>query len=167
MSQERSTVSILFICMGNICRSPSAEWMLKQKVAEAGLTKHIHIESAGTSFFHDGKPADARSLEIAKKRGIDLSEHRARVLNPKDFDTHDYILVMDKQNYKETLQLCPPGKEKKVRYFLEFAPEMNTEEVPDPYYGGVEGFDKVLDLLDAACDGLITYLEFHDLQACF
>jgi protein-tyrosine phosphatase len=167
MTQEKPNVSVLFVCMGNICRSPSAAGVFKQKVIEAGLSQHIQIDSAGTSSFHEGQPADARSLLTSRKRGIDLNEHRARMLTVQDFDAHDYILVMDKQNYKETLQICPPGQEKKVRYFMEYAPEMNTEEVPDPYAGGEDGFEHVLDLLDAASDGFLTYLQFHDLQASF
>jgi protein-tyrosine phosphatase len=149
-------VRVLFVCMGNICRSPSAEGIFRYHAETGGLRDHVEIASAGTHDYHVGRPADPRSHAAAHRRGIDLSDHRARHLTRECFETYDYILVMDARNHEDALKRCPPGHHEKIHYFLDFAPQLNTREVPDPYYGGAEGFEHVLDLLEAASTGLLA-----------
>ena len=147
---------VLFVCMGNICRSPSAEGVFLQRVAESGLAQSIEVRSAGTHDYHVGGPADPRSAETAARRNIDLSKHRANQVSEQDFETYDYILAMDRVNLKHLLQICPAKHKHKVRLFLEYAHGSDTDEVPDPYYGGPSGFERVLDLIEMASDGLIA-----------
>lgn len=156
-------VSVLFVCMGNICRSPSAEAAFLQQVVKAGLKEHIHIQSAGTHDYHIGQGADKRSVEFAFKRGIDLSQHRAQQVKLEDFDQFDYILFMDEFNYKHLKGICPKALSHKMHYFLEYAPHLNLKEVPDPYYGGADGFEHVLDLVETASEGLLNHICQHDL----
>ena len=148
-------VSVLFICMGNICRSPTAHGVLQKVVEEQGLDEAILIDSAGTHAYHVGEPPDRRSQVVAKARGYDLSQLRARQVNRQDFHEHDYLLAMDRANLEILEQNCPEELRHKLRLFLEFAPQYDVDEVPDPYYGGAQGFEYVLDLVEAASTGLV------------
>lgn len=149
------TVKVLFICMGNICRSPTAHGVFARLVAEAGLDSVIEIDSAGTHAYHVGKPPDGRAQRSAMQRGYDLSELTARKVEPNDCQKYDYLLVMDEENYNDVAALCTPGSEEKVRLFLDFAEQLREREVPDPYYGGPRGFDYVLDLIETASAALL------------
>lgn len=150
--------SVLFVCMGNICRSPTAEGVLRQRVRQAGLESAIHIDSAGTLDYHVGSPPDARSCHHARDRGYDLSSLRARQVQPRDFGRFDLILAMDWQNLQELQALCPPEHAHKLRRLMEFAPPGLGDVVADPYYGGHAGFETVLDHIEQACDGLLVHL---------
>ena len=148
-------VKVLFICMGNICRSPTAEGVFRYKVAQANLQDHISIDSAGTHAYHVGNPPDARAQDAALKRNIDLSSQRARRVNADDFSSFDYVIAMDDSNKRDLLTICPAGFEDRVHLFLDFA-EGNETEVPDPYYGQGRGFEIVLNLVEDAADGLLA-----------
>jgi protein-tyrosine phosphatase len=147
--------SILFVCMGNICRSPTAHGVFRQKVIDHGLEHAVAVDSAGTHNYHPGSPPDERSQEHAAKRGYQLSDLRARQIQDSDFERHDLILVMDWDNLALVQDICPPEHQAKVRRLTEFCKVHDSPVVPDPYYGGVKGFDHVLDLVEDACDGLI------------
>jgi len=151
-------VRVLFVCLGNICRSPTAEGVFRHVVSEAGLLEHIEIDSAGTHAYHIGEPPDARAQAAARRRGIDLSALRGRRAEATDIERFDYVLAMDAENYENLLAICPLGLEHKVRLFLEFAPERPEREVPDPYFGGDAGFDRVLDMIEEAAQGLLADL---------
>lgn len=157
MNQMRKT-SILVVCMGNICRSPTAEGMLRTLVEQAGLGDRVEIDSAGTHGYHIGKPPDPRTQEAAAKRGLDLSGLRARRVAPSDFERFDLILAMDRDNLALLEEACPPEHRGKLRLFLEYAENFDEDEVPDPYYGGVQGFEHVLDLVEDGARGLIAKL---------
>ncbi len=148
-------VSVLFVCMGNICRSPTAQGVFEAMVREAGLEAHIRIDSAGTHAYHVGEPPDRRASEAAARRGIDLGSQRARRVSTADFGRFDYILAMDRSNLDDLLNLCPPGHEARVRLFLDYARDIDLQDVPDPYYGGIHGFQQVLDLVEAGALGLL------------
>jgi protein-tyrosine phosphatase len=150
--------SVLFVCMGNICRSPTAHGVFRQKVMDQGLAQWVEVDSAGTHNYHPNSPPDERSQEHAAKRGYDLSDLRARQINAEDFDRHDLILVMDWDNLALVQDECPPQHQAKVRRLTEFCIESDATVVPDPYYGGASGFDKVLDLVEDACDGLLQHV---------
>jgi protein-tyrosine phosphatase len=153
-SHER--VKVLFVCMGNICRSPTAHGVFRHLVKESGLSQHIEIDSAGTHAYHIGNPPDKRSAITAKKRGIDLSDLRARKVDLGDLYEYDYVLAMDKDNQRILLDMAPNDVKYKIRLFLEFAPQWGKQEVPDPYYGGDDGFEHVFDLVQAASEGLLA-----------
>jgi protein-tyrosine phosphatase len=148
-------ISVLFVCMGNICRSPTAEGMFRKLVEAEGVADRFTIDSAGTHSYHVGKPPDERAQRAAQGRGIDISRQRARQVEVADFNRFDHILAMDLDNYDALRFLCPPSMEHKLKLFLEFAPHLNVREVPDPYYGGAQGFDRVLDLVEAAARGFL------------
>lgn len=149
-------VKVLFVCMGNICRSPTAQGVFEALVRREGLEGQIEIDSAGTHGYHVGKPPDPRAQEAALRRGIDLSGLRARLARPEDFLEYDYILAMDESNYEDLRELCIPDYEDRLRLFLDFAPQSGVREVPDPYYGGRQGFERVLDLIEQAATGLLA-----------
>jgi protein-tyrosine phosphatase len=151
-------VKVLFVCMGNICRSPTAEGVFRQLVVRAGLDAHIQTDSAGTHAYHVGEPPDERAQRSASRRGIDLSGLRARKVTRADFDRFDYVLAMDRNNYGALAELCAPEQLYKLRLMMEFAPQLGEGEVPDPYYGGVNGFERVLDMLEGAAAGLLDEL---------
>jgi protein-tyrosine phosphatase len=156
--EQADKIRVLFICMGNICRSPSAEWLFRHKVEQAGLSGRIEIASVGTHDYHVGGLADKRSAAAALSRGVDLSLHRAQHLKLPSFEKYDYLLVMDTRNYEDVMALCPPEYREKVAYFLDFAEDLDVREVPDPYYGGPDGFETVLDLLEAASIGFLAHI---------
>lgn len=147
--------------MGNICRSPSAEGVFRDKVSEAGLSEKVYIDSAGTHAYHIGNPPDPRSQEAASKRNFDLSAQRARKVEVNDFDEFDYVIAMDMSNVDDLQAICPTGREEKVHLFLKFSNNTDKKEVPDPYYGSGNGFEIVLDLIEDAADGLIAHLQAH------
>ena len=154
-----SQIRVLFCCMGNICRSPTAHGVFEGMVREAGLSKRIFIDSAGTHAYHVGETPDRRSQETAKKRGYDLSLQRARKVKAEDFLAFDYVLAMDQDNYYNLHAICPAGYEARLALFLDFAPDLGQREVPDPYYGGANGFEQVFDLVEAASRGLLADIQ--------
>lgn len=151
-----SQVRVLFVCLGNICRSPTAEGVFRKLVVEEGLVEYIEIDSAGTHAYHIGKEPDQRAQAAARRRGVDLSGLRGRQAVREDIERFDYVLAMDCENHEHLLAICPQGLEDKIRLFLEFAPHRAEREVPDPYYGGHAGFDRVLDMVEEAARGLLA-----------
>jgi protein-tyrosine phosphatase len=150
--------AILFVCMGNICRSPTAEGVFRQRAAAAGLADALQIDSAGTHGYHIGQPPDARSMQHAARRGYDLSAQRARQVAASDFERFDHLLAMDRDNLALLAAACPPQHRHKLGLFMQFAANAGSDVVPDPYYGGAGGFDQVLDYIEDAADGLIATL---------
>lgn len=146
---------VLFVCMGNICRSPTAEGVFRDKIRQAGLNNEIQHDSAGTHDYHIGKPPDARAQAAARKRGYDISDLRGRQVSTADFTEFDLILAMDQDNLALLLQRCPAHLQHKVRRLLSFSRKYPNLDVPDPYYGGNSGFDLVLDMVEDATSGLI------------
>jgi protein-tyrosine phosphatase len=154
-------MNVLFVCMGNICRSPTAEGVFRAKVEAAGLAGRVHIDSAGTYSGHIGQPPDPRTQQAARARGYDLSMLRARAVVPEDYDRFDLLLAMDDFNRAALLGHAPAGRDDRVQRFLDFAldrPIRELREVPDPYYEGPEAFEHVLDLVEHASEGLLTYV---------
>ena len=149
---------ILFVCLGNICRSPTAEGVLRAIAAKEfpGLT--LDVDSAGTADYHVGEPPDRRTVAAARRRGYDLAGLRARQVQPDDFSRFDYVLAMDRANLEGLERLRPEGSSARVSLFLEFSTDASVMEVPDPYYGGVEDFERVLDLCESAARGLLGRL---------
>ncbi len=148
---------LLFVCMGNICRSPAAHGVMNKLVEEAGLTRTIAVDSAGTGGWHAGDLPDNRMRRHASKRGYVL-DHRARQVRPEDFATADLILIMDQQNLRDIREFAPDALSmKKVKLLTDFLSRTKANEVPDPYYGGAEGFEQVLDLVEDACAGLLKW----------
>ena len=156
---EMKPFSVLFVCMGNICRSPTAHGVFLHKANAIGLAQAVEVDSAGTHNYHPGSPPDPRSQAYATKRGYDLSVLRARQIVANDFDRFDLILVMDYDNLSLVQSICPCGQERKIRRLTEFCLTMDSPVVPDPYYGGGNGFDQVLDLVEDACEGLMRYVK--------
>jgi len=150
-------VKVLFVCMGNICRSPLAEGAFRRLLTRqaANDLPAVHVDSAGTIGFHAGQPPDARAQDAAQHRGINLSGQVARRVRKNDFYDFDYILAMDRANLADLRAQCPSDADPDIRLFLDFAPDIGVDEVPDPYYGAVDGFDYVLDLVEAAAEGLL------------
>lgn len=159
-------VSVLFCCLGNICRSPTAHGVFQSLVERRGLSDHIHIDSAGTGDWHIGKPPDQRSAAAAAGRGYALDHLRARQVSGKDFNDFDLVLAMDRENLRNLQALCPPEFSGELALFLSYAPAAGVDEVPDPYYGGEDGFAQVLDLVEQAAEGLLAALiDRYDLPA--
>ena len=152
---ENPRVTVLFVCMGNICRSPTAQGVFEYLVEEASLGEHIDVDSAGTHAYHIGKGPDQRATRAAAGRGIDLSAQRARRVEVADFDRFDYVLAMDSSNLEDLAAICPQQHQDKIQLFLEFAEDMSQCEVPDPYYGGEQGFERVLDLIEMGARALL------------
>ena len=148
----------MFVCLGNICRSPTAEGVFRRVVERAGLLEHIEIDSAGTHAYHVDAPPDSRSQAAALRRGIDLSDLRGRRATRVDIEQFEYILAMDSENLSNLKAICPPGLEHKLGLFLEYAPGRPEREVPDPYNGGERGFERVLDMIEEASHGLLVHL---------
>ena len=153
---SKVNVAVLFVCMGNICRSPTAEGVFRNLVQEEGHDDWISTDSAGTHAYHIGNEPDHRTQQTARNRGIDLSDLRARKAIEKDFHEFDYVLAMDDDNFQILEDLCPEGIEGKLRLFLDFSKEYPETQVPDPYYGGDKGFEHVFDLVDSASRGLLN-----------
>lgn len=151
--------AILMCCMGNICRSPTAEGVLRAKLEAAGLADRVELDSAGTHDYHVGRAPDARSQRYALQRGYDLSALRARQVGVADFDRFDLVLAMDLANLAALRTLHPEVSPDKLRLLMSFATRHRAEEVPDPYYGEGDGFERVLDYIEDACDGVIATLQ--------
>lgn len=151
--------SILFVCMGNICRSPTAHGVFRKKVIEHGLTDLVVVDSAGTHNYHPGSPPDERTQAHALRRGYDLSDLRARQILQSDFGSHDLILTMDLDNLTLIQEECPTEHQRKIRRMTEFCLKYESPVVPDPYYGGRDDFENVLDLVEDACEGLIQHVK--------
>jgi protein-tyrosine phosphatase len=155
-------VRVLFVCMGNICRSPLAQGVFEKVARREGLEEQVFVDSAGTGAWHVGSPPDERAQRSAGLRGLDLSFQRARRITPEDCETFDYILTMDEDNYRAVASLCRGSAV--VRPFLDFAANSPETEVPDPYYGGPDGFEHVLDLVEDASEGLLEDIRKRHLS---
>ena len=149
---------VLFVCMGNICRSPTAEGVFRTLLEKHAPELEVHIDSAGTHAYHVGQPPDPRACRAAERRGIDLTTQRARQVAPDDFEFFELVLAMDELNAAALRERAPPEYHERIRLFLEFAPNAGRTDVPDPYYGGSVGFEYVLDLVEQASLGLIDHL---------
>lgn len=156
-------VGVIFICMGNICRSPTAEAVFRNYVEKAGLLENIHIDSAGTHNYHIGDPPDARTQHAARRRGYDMSTLRGRQVEAEDFLRFDYVLAMDEANLANLMQLRPSDAQSHLGLFLEFAERHREREVPDPYFGGADGFERVLDMVEDAANGLLQHIRQRHL----
>ena len=156
-NEARLTRSILFVCLGNICRSPTAEAVFTKRAIDLGHPDLI-IDSARTGAWHVGNPPDERATAHAKKRGYDLTPLRARAVSQIDFDHFDLILAMDRQNFDDLNRAAPKNASARIEMFLDYEPS-SVREVPDPYYGGANGFEEVLDLIEAASDGLLAAMK--------
>jgi protein-tyrosine phosphatase len=155
-------IKVVFVCLGNICRSPTAEAIFQKLVDDAGLSNMIVVDSSGTSNWHVGGPPDNRSIATAKSRGIDMSMLKSRQAVSDDFNQFDYVIAMDHSNHQKLVAICPPGNESQLRMCLSFAPSIGLSEVPDPYYE--DGFDAVFDMLEVAGRGLLAEIrDTHNL----
>ena len=152
-------VKVLFVCLGNICRSPTAEGVFRYLVQEAFMEEHIHIDSAGTANWHSGRAPDPRTIAAAKKRNVDLSVLRARAVAPEDFYAFDYILAMDDANLSDLKSSKPADYKGHLGLFLDFASSEHYRHVPDPYHGDADGFELVLDLIEDASAGLLLAIK--------
>lgn len=150
-------IKVLFVCMGNICRSPTAEGVFRHVVRQAALDDKIHTDSAGTHAYHIGEPPDSRAQQTARSRGIELSDLRGRKVETADFQKFDYVLAMDHNNHADLLQVAG-GNADNLHMFLQFAKNFDDQEVPDPYYGGEQGFEHVFDLVEDASAGLLAHI---------
>jgi protein-tyrosine phosphatase len=155
---DTSSKNVLFVCMGNICRSPTAEGVFRHLVEEGGLSDHIEIDSAGTHAYHVNEPPDRRATAAAERRGYSLTAIRARRVVDTDFERFDYIIAMDRDNVERLVEQADVEHHDKIRLFLEFA-NAQENEVPDPYYGGAAGFERVLDLVEDASRGFLETLQ--------
>jgi len=150
------TIKVLFVCMGNICRSPTAQGVFERLVEEYALSGQVTADSAGTHAYHTGEAPDARATAAALRRGVNLAGQRARRVSSEDFGEFDYIVAMDDANYADLAGLCGGEYRSRLHRFMDFAPTSGIREVPDPYYGGATGFERVLDLIEAAAAGLLA-----------
>lgn len=162
----KNMTSVVFVCMGNICRSPTAEVVFRHYVEDAGLSGQIRIDSAGTHNYHIGDPPDLRAQQAARQRGYDMSGLRGRQVGVSDFHRFDYVLAMDRANLAILQRLAPPDSDTQLRLFLEYARHYTEREVPDPYYGGADGFERVLDMAEDAAEGLLQHIrQLHFRQS--
>jgi protein-tyrosine phosphatase len=152
-------IKILFVCMGNICRSPTAEGVFTKLLKERQLEDYFRIDSAGTHAYHVGEAPDLRAQKAALERGIELTHLRARRVSLEDFAEFDYLLAMDDENYEALISTCPSQYKVKINYLLDYAPQLGTRIVPDPYYGGKYGFERVLNLIETASEGFLDALQ--------
>lgn len=157
---------VLFVCMGNICRSPSAEGVFTALVADKGLSDEFNIDSCGTIDHHTGEAPDERAQKTAVGRGIDISGLRARQYHALDFEGFDYIIAMDYDNFRVLLHDCNPKFRHKIHLFCTFSKNRNEEEIPDPYYGGTDGFEDVYDLVEDASEGLLAVIQSGVEKSC-
>ena len=155
---KKEEIGVIFVCMGNICRSPTAEAVFRSYAENAGLAGHILIDSAGTHDYHIGEPPDLRAQQAAGQRGYDMSDLRGRQVEEGDFRRFDYVLAMDKNNLSILQHMRPPDGKAQIRLFLDYARYHAGFEVPDPYYGGTEGFERVLDMVEDASEGLLQHI---------
>ncbi len=155
---------VLFVCLGNICRSPTADGIFRELLAREKLEHKIQVDSAGTGDWHIGKAPDARTVAAARQRGYDLSVLRARQVSANDFAEFDYILAMDKSNLMDLQRMKPSTYTGHLGLFLEFGERADYREVPDPYYGGNDGFELVLDLVEGAALGLLNHIRSNSFR---
>ena len=155
----KERIAVLVVCTGNICRSPTGEGVLRHKAAERGLAERVHIRSAGTHDYHVGEPPDPRSVRHADARGYDLSAQRAAQVSSRDFFSYDYILAMDRGHLRILRSMAAAGGKARLGLFLEASARWKGEDVPDPYYGGAEGFERVLDLVEEAAGHWLDMIE--------
>ena len=158
-------IKVLFVCMGNICRSPTAEAVFRHFVENAGLAEQILTDSAGTHDYHVGDPPDLRTQLAAQQRGYDLGSLRGRQVEPGDFRRFDYVLAMDRTNLGILQRIAPPDSDMPAKLFLEYARHHAEREVPDPYYGGSDGFERVLDMVEDAAQGLLQEIRQRHFAA--
>ena len=161
-AEEVAPRRVLFVCMGNICRSPTAEGVFRSVLEQRAPELRVEVDSAGTHAYHLGHAPDPRACRAAQRRGIDLTKQRARQVTVEDFERFELVLAMDELNWAQLIELAPPEHRHRVRLFLEFAPDAGRRDVPDPYYGGSNGFEFVLDLVEQASMGLLEYLRKAD-----
>lgn len=153
-----SRTKILFVCLGNICRSPLAEGVFRQRVDEAGLSDDFEIDSAGTGSWHVGEPPDSRATMVAKEHGVDL-DSRARQVTPEDLERFDHVIAMDRDNLRSLEQMAASsGGSAEIQLLRDYDPDRDGADVPDPYYGGVSGFENVYDIVSRSCEGLLAKL---------
>lgn len=150
-------IGVLFVCTGNICRSPTAEGVLRRQAERAGLAERLAIDSAGTHGYHVGDPPDRRSIAAASRRGIDISGLRARRVSSRDFEAFDYVVALDRGHFDLLRADCPPAHVRRLSLFLGHLGE-ELQDVPDPYYGGAKGFEEVLDLIERGCAALLDHI---------
>lgn len=150
---------VLFVCLGNICRSPSAQGIFEHLLEEAGLSDQVQVDSAGTHAYHQGEPPDQRAQMEAARRGIDLSQQRARAITEADFERFDYILAMDGSNLSVLESRCAAPYRDRLHRLLDFADGADSRDVPDPYFGGPDGFGRVLDLVESGARGFLAHLQ--------
>lgn len=165
MMGSRKTTSVVFICMGNICRSPTAEGVFRHVVEQSNMSDVITIDSAGTHAYHIGESPDSRAQSTALSRGVNLSSQRARKVKREDFDQFDYVIAMDSANLESLKSLREDDQPAKLHLFMDFASDWDNEEVPDPYYGGDNGFEQVFDMVQSASKGLLRHMIANDLKA--
>lgn len=163
MRTRAKPIRVLMVCLGNICRSPTAHAVFHQRVIDADLDDAIEVDSAGTGNYHIGAKPDKRARGAAQQRGYDLSGLRAREVKVSDFEAFDYVLAMDEINLRDLLAQCPEQFHHKVRLFMEFT-DNNYLSVPDPYYSGVDGFELVLNLVEEASEGLLAHILERDFS---
>jgi len=154
---------VLFVCTGNICRSPTAEGVFRDLVKVQGLSNRVTADSAGIGAWHIGDPPDSRSIDEAMTRGVDISDQRARKLLLDDFEEFDLLLAMDYSHHDAMYQLCPPRLQSRIRMFMYYAQETGISDVPDPYYGSGNGFSRVYDMIEAASIGLLDAIKTNHL----
>lgn len=160
-TRDEPAYRVLFVCMGNICRSPTAQGVFEKVLRERLPELFVEIDSAGTHAYHIGEAPDVRAQRAAVRRGVDLSGIRARRVEPGDFERFDLVLAMDKLNQRILEEMAPPEHRRRIRLLLEFASGVDREEVPDPYYGGGNGFEIVLDLVESASVGLVEHVRMQ------
>lgn len=156
-------IKVLFVCLGNICRSPTAHGVFAKQVADQQLDQHIYVDSAGTGDWHVGQPPDTRAMQAASQRGYDLTSLRARQVQASDFLEFDYIVAMDGDNMRNLLEMCPDRHRDKIHLLLHFG-EHDVKHVPDPYYGGREGFEQVIDLIESSTEQLLIHIKNSHLK---
>ena len=157
-------IKVLFVCMGNICRSPTAEGVFAKRLRDAGLSHLVQVDSAGTHAFHVNEAPDPRAIRSAEKRGVNLQHLKARRAVVDDFYEFDYVLAMDRDNLSSLESIYPTDAKGKPHLFLSYAPNLEYDEVPDPYYGGANGFERVLDMIEEAADGLLQDIQLRHFQ---
>ena len=162
-ARDKTKPRVLFVCMGNICRSPTAEGVFRKLLDDEGLSEAIEVDSAGTHAYHVGKQPDQRTIAAAMKRGVDISWRRGRQVARRDFDAFDLVLAMDRENHRDLVAVAGPKADGKLHLFLDFAPEAKHREVPDPYFGSADGFETVLDLVETAGRGLLREMRRRGL----
>ena len=156
-------IRVLFVCMGNICRSPMAQGVLERRLAEDRIADRVEVDSAGTHHYHGGEPPDARGVKAAARREVVIGHQRARRVRDEDFLEFDLIVAMDSDNERALRKVCPPAYADRIVRITDFAPDLRERDVPDPYYVGEEGFEKVLDMLELCLEGLMD--DIHDRLA--